>query len=98
MAETTPNYRYFVTYSGIRPPVKLVNPIDPSDLYNRNTFIRALYDSADRLIRFEKMVYKDIELRHTYAYHGNDALKEAVIEMAGDVQVLSFDEEGRSQR
>jgi hypothetical protein len=40
--------RYYVTYSGVRLPLKLVNPLADSDIANRNTYFRAWYDELDR--------------------------------------------------
>jgi hypothetical protein len=42
--------RHFVTYSGIRPPARMIEPLGPADLANRNTFVRARYDVEDRQI------------------------------------------------
>ena len=86
--------RHFVTYSGIRPPARLVEPLTEADLLNRNTFIRARYDAADRLIGFEKMVYGAVELAHAYSWHENGRLKTATISMGGEESILTFDEEG----
>ena len=87
--------RHFVTYSGFRPPARLVDPLEPHELANRNTFIRARYDDGDRLIGFEKMVYGAVELAHVYAYHPSGRLKSARITMDGDETVLAFDDDGR---
>lgn len=87
--------RHFVTYSGIRPPARLVDPLEPHELANRNTFVRAHYDGDDRLIAFEKMVYGAVELAHAYAYHPCGRLKSARITMDGDETVLTFDADGR---
>lgn len=87
--------RYFVTYSGIRPPARLVEPLTRADLLNRNTFIRAHYDAEGRLVAFEKMVYGAIELVHVYTWHADGRLKTASIAMDGEETLLAFDEEGR---
>ena len=87
--------RHFVTYSGIRPPARMIEPLGPADLVNRNTFIRARYDEDDRLIGFEKMVYGAVELAHTYEWHADGRLKSARIAMGGEESLLTFDEGGR---
>jgi hypothetical protein len=38
----------------MKPPVRLVGPLDESELANRNTYIRARYDNLRRLVEFEK--------------------------------------------
>lgn len=85
--------RYFVSYSGVKLPFNLVNPIDPAGLSNRNTFIRAWFDGDDRLIRFEKMVYGEVELAHAYEYDARGALRRAEIAMLDEDPVeLLFDQ------
>ena len=87
--------RHFVTYSGIRPPARMIEALGPADLINRNTFVRARYDEDDRLIGFEKMVYGAVELAHAYEWHENGRLKSARITMGGEETLLAFDTDGR---
>lgn len=87
--------RHFVTYSGIRPPARLVEPLEEGGLGHRNTFVRAVYDAEDRLIRFDKMVYGASELTHEYAWHPDGRLASARIEVDGEATVLAFDADGR---
>jgi hypothetical protein len=56
--------RFFVSYSGVKLPFNLVNPIDPEMLSHRNTFIRAYFDQAGTLSGFDKVVYGEVELSH----------------------------------
>ena len=88
--------RYFISYSGVKLPLKLVNELeDESHLENRNTYFRGFFDTDQRLLLLEKLVYGDIELRHQYTYHPNGTLAEAEITDAdGEINVLSFDETG----
>lgn len=86
--------RYFVTYSGVRLPLRLVNPISEHELTNRNTFIRAYFDAADRLRACEKVVYGQVELTHCYSYYANGMLAQAVICSRDDETTLAFDESG----
>ena len=87
--------RYFISYSGVKLPLKLVNEIEEGGLDNRNTFFRGYYDAQDRLIRCEKRVYGETELLHDYAYYDNGVLRQAEITDAdGELTVLSFDTEG----
>jgi hypothetical protein len=92
--EELQNCRYFVSYTGIKLPVKLVNPLELADLSNRNTFIRALYDEQERLLGFEKMVYGAIEMGHRYEYYPDGVLKRAEISMDDEVTELNFDATG----
>jgi Family of unknown function (DUF6156) len=87
--------RFFVTYSGVKLPFNLVNAIEADSLSNRNTFIRAYFDTSGALTGFDKIVYGEIELAHRYEYHGNGALSRAVVTMLDeDSLVLHFDEAG----
>lgn len=90
--------RYFISYSGIKLPLKLVNELpDESHLENRNTYFRGFFDGNERLLLLEKLVYGDIELRHRYRYHPNGVLADAEITDAdGEIDVLRFDENGTS--
>jgi hypothetical protein len=85
--------RYFVTYSGVKLPLKMVNPLVGEELENRNTFFRAYFDELDRLLVCQKMVYSEIELEHRYCYYANGSLKQAEITDAdGEITVLDFPE------
>ncbi len=87
--------RYFLATSGVKLPLKLVNQIEATALTNRNTYIRARYE-GERLLRFEKLVYGDIELSHVYDYDADGRLRRAEILMLDeDPTVLHFDENGQ---
>ncbi len=87
--------RYFVTYSGVKLPLQLMNELTTDSLKNRNTYFRAWFDANTRLQFFEKVTYDEIELSHCYTYHPNGALKRAQIVNADDeVTTLAFDERG----
>lgn len=88
--------RYFISYSGVKLPLKLVNELeDESHLENRNTYFRGYYDAEQRLLLCEKLVYGDIELRHRYDYHADGSLSQAEITDAdGEITVLNFDANG----
>jgi hypothetical protein len=76
-SETT--CRYFITYTGVKLPLKLVEPISEAALNNRNTFFKAFFDAADRMVLCQKMVYGEVELQHEYEYDDSGALKRALI-------------------
>jgi len=84
------NRRYFVSYSGIKLPLKLVNEITEQALHNRNTYFCGHFDTDDRLIRCQKVVYGEVESEHIYSYHDNGALKQAEIVEDDETRVLNF--------
>lgn len=94
------NCRYFVSYSGVSLPLKLVNELpEEEDRTNRNTFFLGFYDQQGRLTRCEKQVYGEQELLHCYEYYDNGALKRAEITDAdGESTVLNFDSQGKPIR
>ena len=88
--------RYFLSYSGVKLPFNLVSPLPEEGLGHRNTYIRAYYDAAGRLTGFEKVVYGEVELTHSYGYHASGALARAVVAMLDEEpSVLLYDEAGR---
>lgn len=95
MAEQPGECRYFISYSGVKLPLKLVNPVPVEALSNRNTYIRAYFDQAGLLTGFDKLVYGEVELAHRYEYHDNGILRLACITMLDeDAVVVTFDEAG----
>ena len=87
--------RFFVTYTGVKLPFRLVNELQPGEVENRNTFFRGYFDEQDRLTGFDKLAYSEIELSHRYVYHDNGQLKQAAIaDIDGEVTVMDFDAQG----
>lgn len=85
--------RYFVSYSGVKLPLKLVNPLEKEEIENRNTYFCAYYDADDKLVACEKRVYGEVELSHRYEYYPSGNIKSALIEMdAGEAQQIDFPE------
>ncbi len=82
--------RYFVSYSGIKLPLKLVNEITKASLTNRNTYYRGYFDAQDRLLICQKVVYGEVESEHQYQYHDCGALKHAQITEDDEVRELHF--------
>lgn len=88
--------KYFLTYTGITLPLQLVNPLELSEIENRNTFFAANLDESGRLERVHKIVYGEIEQEHRYGYHDNGALQWAEIRDDDDeIQRLEFDAQGQ---
>lgn len=91
--------RYFVTYSGVKLPLKLCQPLEASSLSNRNTYFQAWFDGQDRITALKKIVYGEIELEHYYQYYDNGVLELAeIVDADGVVKVLNFDESGALQK
>ncbi len=88
------DYRYFLTYSGVRLPLNLVNPLEAAALGNRNTYFRATQDAAGRLRTCEKLVYGEVELSHVYDYRADGTLEHARIELGDEVTEVDCDASG----
>lgn len=87
--------RFFLTYSGVKLPLKLVTPLAENEVGNRNTYYHGYFNTADQLTGLEKVVYGEVELHHRYHYHPNGQLQRAEITDANDeLTVLEFDEAG----
>jgi YD repeat-containing protein len=87
--------RYFLTYSGVTLPLKLMTELEPAQLENRNTYFRGYFDGEDRLIGLQKLVYGEVEMEHRYAYHANGALRSVeIIDADGERNSMRFDEYG----
>lgn len=86
--------RYFVSYSGVKLPLKMVNELTDGETKNRNSYFRVEYDDQGRITLCQKLVYGEVELEHRYRYEDSGALKAARIMMAGEVRELAFDEAG----
>jgi hypothetical protein len=87
--------RYFVAYTGVKLPFKLINELEPSEVENRNTYFEGYFDTQGRLTGFDKLAYGEIELMHRYEYHENGRLSVAEItDIDGEVTMLAFDTDG----
>lgn len=95
MTDTITYDRYFLSYSGLSLPLKLVGELDPAEIDNRNTFFGACEDKQGRQILVHKVVYGEVELEHRYGYHDCGALSWVDIrDEAGDTQRLNFAADG----
>lgn len=97
--------RFFVTYTGVKLPFKLVNELQASEVENRNTFFRGYFDEQDRITGFDKIAYGEIELKHHYTYHNNGKLSAhnngklsaaEITDIDGEVTMLLFDSDSES--
>ena len=84
--------RFFVTYTGVKLPFKLVNELQPSEIENRNTYFRGDFDAQGKLTGFDKLAYGEIELQHRYTYHANGKLVHAQItDIDGEITEMTFE-------
>lgn len=84
---------YFLTYSGIKLPLKLVTPLSVDETENRNTFFRAYFDSSGNLSKCQKVVYGEIEFEHNYDYYEGGGIKQAqILGVDDEPQLLHFNE------
>ena len=82
--------RYFVSYSGIKLPLKMVNEITEASLTNRNTYYRGYFDAQDNMLLCQKVVYGEVESEHRYHYYDNGVLKHAQITEDDEVREIHF--------
>lgn len=86
--------RYFVSYSGIKLPLKLVNEISADGLHNRNTYYRGYFDAEDKMLYCQKVVYGEVESEHSYQYYPNGVLQHAQISEDDEVRDVYFNQAG----
>jgi hypothetical protein len=88
-------FRFFVTYTGVKLPFRLINELQPGEVKNRNVYFRGYFDVHDRLVAFDKLAYSEIELSHRYTFHENGILKRVVsTDIDGEVKILNYDSAG----
>lgn len=90
MTMTELQRRYFVSYSGIKLPLNLVNEISEQGLHTRNTYFCGHFDAEQRLIRCQKIVYGEVECEHVYQYAPDGSLQQANITEDDETRVVSF--------
>lgn len=83
--------RHYVSYSGVKLPLKLITPLEADKLDGRITYFRGYYDQQDRLVGLEKVVYGEIEFEHRYTNDADGRLKTAeLIEPDEEPRVMDF--------
>ena len=82
--------RHFVSYSGIKLPLNLVNEITQEQLHNRNTFFRGSYDTDGKMLLCQKIVYGEVDLQHEYTYDQQGRLIQARITEGDEERELYF--------
>lgn len=87
--------RYFLSYTGVKLPLKLLTELEPAQLENRNTYFKGYFDAEERLLGLQKMVYGEVEMEHRYSYHPNGVLSGVeIIDAEGESNRMAFDEAG----
>ncbi|MDD2722898.1 MAG: DUF6156 family protein [Methylovulum sp.] len=82
--------RYFLSYSSVKLPLKLVNEITEADLNYRNFYYRGYYDAAGQLLHCQKIVYNEVESEHHYRYDENGMLVWAQISEDDEVREIDL--------
>ena len=86
---------YYLSYSGTKLPLKLVNPLSLDEVENRNTYFGAQTDALGRTTLIHRVVYGEIDLEHRYGYYASGALSWAeILDSEGEIRRLSFTENG----
>jgi hypothetical protein len=84
--------RHFVSYTGVKLPLKLITPLEGESVDKRITYFRGYYNAQEQLLRVEKVVYGEIEFEHRYDYYPDGRLKSAqLLEVDEAPRVLNFD-------
>lgn len=83
---------YYLSYTGLGLPLRLVNPLEPEEVQNRNTFYGAQFDSEGRTSLIHKVVYGEIDTVHRYGYNqAGDLLWAEITQADEETQRLTFD-------
>ena len=83
--------RYFLSYSGVKLPLTLVNELQPEEVANRNTYFGIKVDEQGRTVLIHKLVYAEIELEHKYEYGADNKLMSAEIRNAdNETQFINY--------
>ncbi len=96
MGDITHYDQYYLSYSGAQLPLKMVSPLKPEDIENRNTFFGVNLDAQGRIMLVQKQVYGKVELTHRYGYDDSDRLAWAEIHSIDEEACrLYFDTDGK---
>lgn len=83
--------RHFVSYSGVKLPLKLITPLDGESVDKRITYFRGYYNEQEQLVVVEKVVYGEIEFEHRYRYYPDGRLQLAELREPDEkLRVLEF--------
>ena len=79
MSQQKLSQRYFVSYTGVKLPLRLINELDARSLDQRITYFTGYYNNKNQLMIIEKVVYGEIEFSHHYEYDENGKLIKAIM-------------------
>lgn len=80
MPHIRPQYdKYYLSYSGVRLPLKMVGELEPTEIHLRNTWFGAITDEKGQTVVIHKIVYGELELEHNYQYHSDGRLAKVQI-------------------
>jgi len=82
--------RYFLSYSSVKLPLKLVNEITEADLNYRNFYYLGHFDGDGQLLHCQKIVYGEVESEHHYRYGDGGELAWAQITEDDEVREIDF--------
>ena len=83
--------QYYLSYSGLKLPLKLVSPMKSEEIENRNIYYGVHLDVNGNPISIHKVVYGEIEMQHEYGYSDSGDLKWAEItNIDNEVQRFEF--------
>jgi Family of unknown function (DUF6156) len=83
--------RYFLTYTGMKLPFRLSQPLAEADIINRNTYFIGYFDTEERMLGLEKIVYGEIEFSHHYHYDKQGKLLQAdIVDAENAISSLTF--------
>ncbi|WP_230970098.1 DUF6156 family protein [Nitrogeniibacter aestuarii] len=88
--------QFYLSYTGVALPLRMVSPIDQAATENRNTWFGVCVDDAGRITLIHKRVYGELELSHRYEYDEAGRLSLAeIVNVDNEGRRLSFDTAGR---
>ncbi|MDD5276284.1 MAG: DUF6156 family protein [Methylovulum sp.] len=82
--------RYFLSYSSVKLPLKLVNEITEAELNFRNFYYQGTFADAGQLLHCQKIVYGEVESEHHYRYDENGVLVWAQITEEDEVREINL--------
>ena len=83
--------RYYLSYTGVGLPLKLVNSLAFDETNNRNTFFAVMLDKYGHEALIHKVVYGEVEMSHNYNFTPSGELISAEItDIEGATQTITF--------
>lgn len=87
--------KYYLTYTGVKLPLTLLEELEPDQRDNRNTYFVGIYDDDGRIVEIKKLVYGELEMGHQYFYDESGRLNRAILtDIDGEETTLEIAEDG----